>query len=343
MGRRELREHIFRLLFRRDFFPEEEMKEQEALYIEYLADPEQEEVDYIVRKTEKIMAMIPELDSMVNEHAVGWQTDRMGKVDLTIIRLAVYEMKFDEDIPVSVAINEAVELAKRYGTENSPAFINGVLAKIFKPMNRKQVYSVSSVNQYIKSLFMDDFALNHIYVRGEVSNCKYHSSGHIYFTLKDRGGAIACVMFAGNRKGLNFRMTEGMAVIVFGSVSVYERDGRYQLYAREIMQEGAGKLYEAYEALKKKLLAEGLFDEEHKLDIPKYPKRLGVVTARTGAAVQDIINVSLRRNPWLQIVFCPATVQGEGAVQSVVRGIRALEEAGVDVMYTDRRPSNSCR
>lgn len=183
---------------------------------------------------------------------------------------------------------------------------------------------------------MDDFVLNHIYVRGEVSNCKYHSSGHIYFTLKDRGGAIACVMFAGNRKGLNFRMTEGMAVIVFGSVSVYERDGRYQLYAREIMQEGAGKLYEAYEALKKKLLAEGLFDEEHKLDIPKYPKRLGVVTARTGAAVQDIINVSLRRNPWLQIVFCPATVQGEGAVQSVVRGIRALEEAGVDVMIVGR-------
>lgn len=183
---------------------------------------------------------------------------------------------------------------------------------------------------------MDDFALNHIYVRGEVSNCKYHSSGHIYFTLKDRGGAIACVMFAGNRKGLNFRMTEGMAVIVFGSVSVYERDGRYQLYAREIMQEGAGKLYEAYEALKKKLLAEGLFDEEHKLDIPKYPKRLGVVTARTGAAVQDIINVSLRRNPWMQIVFCPATVQGEGAVQSVVRGIRALEEAGVDVMIVGR-------
>ena len=199
-------------------------------------------------------------------------------------------------------------------------------------MNRKQVYSVSSVNQYIKSLFMDDFALNHIYVRGEVSNCKYHSSGHIYFTLKDRGGAIACVMFAGNRKGLNFRMSEGMAVIVYGSVSVYERDGKYQLYAREIIQEGAGRLYEAYEALKKKLLAEGLFDEEHKQKIPKYPKRLGVVTARTGAAVQDIINVSLRRNPWLQIVFCPAAVQGDGAAQSVVRGIHALEAAGVDVM-----------
>lgn len=130
MGRRKLREHIFRLLFRRDFFPEEEMKEQEAFYIEYLADPEQKEVDYIVQKTEKIMAMIPELDNMVNEHSVGWQTERMGKVDLTIIRLAVYEMKYDDDIPVSVAINEAVELAKRYGSENSPAFINGVLAKM---------------------------------------------------------------------------------------------------------------------------------------------------------------------------------------------------------------------
>ena len=130
MGRRELREHIFRLLFRSDFFPEEEMKEQEAFYIEYLADPEQKEVDYIVQKTEKIMAMISELDTMVNEHSVGWQTERMGKVDLTIIRLAVYEMKYDDDIPVSVAINEAVELAKRYGSENSPAFINGVLAKM---------------------------------------------------------------------------------------------------------------------------------------------------------------------------------------------------------------------
>ena len=200
----------------------------------------------------------------------------------------------------------------------------------------KQVYSVSSVNQYIKSLFMDDFALNHIYVRGEVSNCKYHTSGHIYFTLKDKGGAMACVMFAGNRRGLNFRMTEGMSVIVFGSVGVYERDGRYQLYAREIMREGVGQLYEAYEALKKKLLAEGLFDETHKKRIPRYPERLGIVTARTGAAVQDIINVSLRRNPWIQIVFCPAQVQGDGAAASVVRAIHALEDYGVDVMIVGR-------
>ncbi len=183
---------------------------------------------------------------------------------------------------------------------------------------------------------MDDFALNHIYVRGEVSNCKYHTSGHIYFTLKDKGGAMACVMFAGYRKGLNFRMTEGMSVVVFGSVGVYERDGRYQLYAREIMREGVGQLYEAYEVLKKKLLAEGLFDEDHKQLIPRYPKKLGVVTARTGAAVQDIMNVSLRRNPWLQIIFCPARVQGEGAAASIVNAVHALEDYGVDVMIVGR-------
>lgn len=130
MGRRELREHIFRLLFRREFYPEEEMKEQEDLYLEYLADPEPEETAYIREKTEKILALVPELDALINAHSVGWQTDRMGTVDLTIIRLACYEMKYDSDIPVSVAINEAVELAKRYGSENSPSFINGVLAKL---------------------------------------------------------------------------------------------------------------------------------------------------------------------------------------------------------------------
>lgn len=129
-GKTRIKRTYFQIIISKGFFPEEEMKEQEAFYIEYLADPEQKEVDYIVQKTEKIMAMIPELDTMVNEHSVGWQTERMGKVDLTIIRLAVYEMKYDDDIPVSVAINEAVELAKRYGSENSPAFINGVLAKM---------------------------------------------------------------------------------------------------------------------------------------------------------------------------------------------------------------------
>lgn len=203
-------------------------------------------------------------------------------------------------------------------------------------MMRPKVYPVSAVNRYIKDLLMQEPALNNLYVSGEVSNCKYHSSGHIYFTLKDKGGALACVMFAGSRSGLSFRLTEGMAVTVFGSIGVYEQAGRYQLYARQITKDGTGQLYEAYEALKKKLLAEGLFDQAHKKALPAYPRRLGVVTARTGAAIQDIINVSLRRNPYLQIVFCSAQVQGEGAAASVAAAIRTLEAAGVDVMIVGR-------
>lgn len=203
-------------------------------------------------------------------------------------------------------------------------------------MNRKQVYSVSSVNQYIKSLFMDDFALNHIYVRGEVSNCKYHSSGHIYFTLKDRGGAIACVMFAGNRKGLNFRMSEGMAVIVYGSVSVYERDGKYQLYAKEIVLDGIGLLYEKFQALKQELEEMGMFAPEYKQPIPAFSRRVGIVTAPTGAAIRDIMNISYRRNPYVQLILYPALVQGEEAADSIVRGIELLDQSHVDVIIVGR-------
>lgn len=200
----------------------------------------------------------------------------------------------------------------------------------------KNIYSVSQVNQYIKSLISEDYFLSRIYVRGEVSNCKYHSSGHIYFTLKDRTGAIACVMFAGSRNGLKFRLTEGQQVIVFGNISVYERDGRYQLYAREIVLEGAGLLYAQYEALKKELNEKGYFASEHKKHIPFYPKRVGIVTAPTGAAIQDMINISSRRNPYVQLVLYPAIVQGEQAVGSIVKGIRYLDKQNVDVIIVGR-------
>ena len=166
----------------------------------------------------------------------------------------------------------------------------------------KNIYSVSQVNQYIKSLISEDYFLSRIYVRGEVSNCKYHSSGHIYFTLKDRNGAIACVMFAGSRaSGLKFRLTDGQQVIVLGQVNVYERDGRYQLYAREIIMEGFGLLYAQFEALKKELGDKGYFLPEHKKTLPFYPKRIGIVTARTGAAIQDMIHIASRRNPYIQL------------------------------------------
>lgn len=173
-------------------------------------------------------------------------------------------------------------------------------------------------------------------VKGEVSNCKYHSSGHIYFTLKDPKGTISCVMFAGSRSGLSFRMSEGQQVIVAGTVDVYERDGKYQLYARQIIQDGNGLLYERFEQLKHELEESGMFAPEYKQPIPPYIKTLGVVTADTGAAVRDIIQIAGRRNPYVQIILYPAIVQGEAAVPSIVKGIRALERLGVDVMIVGR-------
>jgi len=200
----------------------------------------------------------------------------------------------------------------------------------------KNVYSVGQVNNYIKNMFTQDFMLSRIYVKGEVSNCKYHTSGHIYFSLKDETGTIACVMFAGARKGLAFRMQDGQKVVALGSVNVYERDGRYQLYAREIILEGAGLLYEKYEALKKELEEMGMFSSQFKQQIPSHIKRLGIVTAPTGAAVRDIMNISRRRNPYVQLVLYPALVQGEGAADSIVKGIRMLDEYGVDTIIVGR-------
>ncbi|MDO5135852.1 MAG: exodeoxyribonuclease VII large subunit [Eubacteriales bacterium] len=203
-------------------------------------------------------------------------------------------------------------------------------------MNASRVYSVGQVNSYVKNLFTQDYFLRKLYVKGEVSNCKYHTSGHIYFSLKDETGAISCVMFAGQRKGLAFSMKDGDKVVVGGTVDVYERDGRYQLYAKEITLEGAGALYERFLALKKELEEMGMFAREYKQPIPRFIKRLGVVTAPTGAAVQDIRNIACRRNPYLQIILYPALVQGDGAAASIVRGIQMLDMAGVDVIIVGR-------
>ena len=189
----------------------------------------------------------------------------------------------------------------------------------------KSVYSVSQVNSYIKNMFTQDFVLNSIYIKGEVSNCKYHTSGHIYFSLKDKGGVISGVMFAGNRGGLNFTLKEGQDVIVLGSVSVYEKSGSYQVYAKQIMLDGAGQLYQKYEELKKELEEMGMFDIMYKQPIPKYATKIGICTASTGAAIQDIRNISSRRNPYVQLYLYPAIVQGENAVASIVQGLRYLD------------------
>ena len=199
-----------------------------------------------------------------------------------------------------------------------------------------QISSVSQVNMYIKNMFMRDYRLNDISVKGEISNCKYHSSGHIYFTIKDKTSQLSCVMFASMRKNLEFKLEEGQSVIVDGNISVYERDGKYQLYARNITKEGFGKLYEEYEKLKKRLLEEGLFDKSKKRKIPAYAAKIGVVTAGTGAVIQDICNVSNRRNPYVQIILYPAKVQGTGAAETIIKGIKYFEKTDVDTIIIGR-------
>ena len=202
---------------------------------------------------------------------------------------------------------------------------------------KSKVFSVTQINTYIKRMFQSDYALRRISIKGQVSNCKYHSSGHIYFSLKDEESQISCVMFASARyNGLQFELEDGQEVIVDGNVSVYERGGSYQLYAQEIRLNGIGELYVAYEMLKQKLYEEGLFDHEIKKPIPKNPKKIGVVTARTGAAIHDIISTAKRRNPYVQLVLYPAKVQGEGASDTIVSGIRTLDQYGVDTIIIGR-------
>lgn len=198
------------------------------------------------------------------------------------------------------------------------------------------VYTVSQVTAYIRNMFTQDFALNRISIRGEVSNCKYHTSGHIYFTLKDGGAQIAAVMFAGQRKGLDFELREGQEVTVSGTVDVYERDGRYQLYAKEITREGKGDLFRQFEKLRNELEEMGMFDSCYKQPIPKYARKVGIVTAGTGAAIRDIMNISARRNPYVQLILYPALVQGEQAKYSIAKGIETLDRMGLDVLIVGR-------
>ncbi|MBQ0059578.1 MAG: exodeoxyribonuclease VII large subunit [Lachnospiraceae bacterium] len=200
----------------------------------------------------------------------------------------------------------------------------------------KSIYQVGQINRYIKGLFTQDVLLNHVSVRGEVSNLKYHTSGHIYFSLKDADGALRCVMFRSHRAGLAHRMKDGDKVVVTGSVNVYERDGTCQLYATQIEPEGEGLLYEQFLKLKKELEEMGMFDPLYKKPIPRYARRVGVITAPTGAAVRDIQNISARRNPYVQLILYPALVQGEGAVASLVKGLEVMDHSDVDVIIIGR-------
>ena len=201
---------------------------------------------------------------------------------------------------------------------------------------RDNAITVSRLNSYVRGILWEDMNLRGVKVRGEVSNCTYATSGHIYFTLKDAGASVRCLMFRSRAVGLNFRLKDGMGVIVTGDVDLYEAGGQYQLKVSSAVKDGTGVLYERYEQLKARLKAEGLFDEAHKKPLPAYPASVGIVTARTGKAIHDIVTNATRRNPWIQLVFCPASVQGEGAASTLIRGIRTLESYGVDVIIIGR-------
>ncbi len=203
-------------------------------------------------------------------------------------------------------------------------------------MSEKKVYSVSQVNSYVKRLFDDDFILRGIYIKGELSNVKYHSSGHIYFSLKDERGAIAAVMWRSDAAMLKFRLEDGKQVIVHGSVSVYEAGGKYQIYAKSIEDAGKGDLAAQFEELKKKLSEMGMFSEEYKQEIPAYSIKIGVVTAETGSVIRDIYNVASRRNPYCQILLYPSAVQGEGAAEQIAAGIAYLDQTDVDTIIVGR-------
>ena len=200
-----------------------------------------------------------------------------------------------------------------------------------------KVYTVSTLNNYIKDMIDSDITLRELFIVGEISNFKAHSSGHMYMTLKDEKSAIKAVMFKGNASRLKFMPADGMSVIVFGSVSVFQRDGQYQLYIQNMQPDGIGSLTLAFEQLKEKLMKEGLFAAKHKKTLPRYPKTVGVVTSDTAAAFEDIKNVLKRRWPMADILLSPTKVQGEAAVPEIIKAITLLDESGrADVIILAR-------
>ncbi len=199
------------------------------------------------------------------------------------------------------------------------------------------VYSVNELNVYVKRILDNDENLKHIFVTGEISNYKAHYSGHLYMTIKDESASVKAVMFAGNASRLRFRPENGMKVLIFGTVSLFPRDGSYQLYISDMQPDGMGALSVAFEQLKKKLAAEGLFSDSHKKPIPQFPKRIGVITSETGAAVQDIFNVLSRRFPAAEVVLRPTQVQGDGAAQDIAKAIYIFNEYNAaDVLIVGR-------
>ena len=201
-----------------------------------------------------------------------------------------------------------------------------------------KLYTVNEIVRYINNMVRSDYVLKNVSIKGEVSNCKYHSSGHIYFSVKDELASVSCIIYRSSVPSLTMRPENGKEVIVKGNFSIYEKTGQLSCQVTDVKESEnvVGILYAKFNALKEKLYEEGLFDFEKKKPIPAFPKRVGVVTAETGAAIQDIINVTKRRNPYVQLILYPAKVQGEGAAKTIIEGIRTLDALNVDTIIIGR-------
>lgn len=204
-------------------------------------------------------------------------------------------------------------------------------------MAERKVFSVIEITRYIKSKLEGDFALRNVRISGEVSDCKEDKKGHIYFTIKDDAAVMSCAMWSSKRSaGLDFELEKGQHIVVTGNIGVYERWGDYRLYADKIEKEGVGRLFEELEKLKLKLRAEGLFDGSHKKPIPRYPKKIGIITSRTGAVIEDIKRTAREANPYVQLILYPAIVQGADAAATLIKGIKRFEAEGVDTIIIGR-------
>ncbi len=203
-------------------------------------------------------------------------------------------------------------------------------------MNNDKYLTVTALTRYLKYKFDSDEHLKQVFLKGEISNFKSHTTGHFYFSIKDENSKINAIMFSTNARRLKFVPTDGMKVLLCGRVSVYESTGNYQIYVDEMLEDGVGNLYIAFEQLKKKLTLEGLFDQKYKKPIPKYPERIGVVTASTGAAIKDILSTIKRRYPIVEVLLFPCLVQGDNAKDDIVRKIRMAEDYNLDVLIVGR-------
>ena len=302
MKRSRMREEAFKLIYSLEIQKDKDVKDQLELYLENSQIEDENAIEYmndvvlgIDKNKEKI------LETIKKHLKSDWKIERISKIDLCILKLAIYEIKY-KDLPYKVAINEAVELAKKIWRRHIWQFHKRCTCKYYKRIEkvnnmsyRDMAVSVSDLNKYIKDTRSRvDENLSQILVKGEISNFKNHYTGHMYFTLKDENSLIKCVCFKTYADKLTFMPKDGMKVIVLGSVSVFERDGIYQIYVKMMEEDGQGDLYTKYKELKDKLEKEGLFSEEHKKKIPLMPKIIGVLTSQTGSVIRDIINVSTR-------------------------------------------------